>query len=72
MKHIWVVTMHRTTKSQHSYVVGVYENLEDAKKAYVIEENNRGGKYDAVITRYVLNELPEELIDDETFKTKEK
>jgi len=64
--------MHRTTKSQHSYVVGVYENLEDAKKAYVIEKNNRGGKYDAVITRYVLNELPEELIDDETFKTKEK
>ena len=66
MKYIWVVNMHRTTKSQHSYVVGVYEDLEDAKKAGIIEENNRGGKYDADITRYFLNELPEELIDDET------
>jgi hypothetical protein len=61
MKNIWVVTMHRTTKSEHSYVIGVYEDFEDAKKAAIIEENNRAGKYDAVIDRYVLNELPEEL-----------
>lgn len=68
--------MHRTTKSQHSYVVGVYEDLEDAKKAKIIEEKNRAGKYDAhinryviTINRYVLNELPEELIDDKTFNT---
>jgi len=38
----------------------VYEDLEDAKKAGIIEENNRGGKYDADINRYVLNELPNE------------
>ena len=65
MKDIWIVTMHRTTKSQHSYVVGVYEDLEDAKKAKAIEEKNRAGKYDADIGRYVLNELPEEIISDE-------
>lgn len=71
MKHIWVVTMHRTTnmhrtiKSQHSYVVGVYEDLEDAKKAGVIEEYNRGGKYDADINRYVLNELPHEITNSD-------
>jgi len=52
-------------------VVGVYEDLEDAKKAKVIEEKNRAGKYDAHINRYVitingyvLNELPEEIIPD--------
>ena len=65
MKHIWTVTMHRTTKSEHSYVVGLYEDFEDAKKAAIIEENNRAGKYDASISSYVLNELPEEIIDDE-------
>jgi len=53
-------------------VVGVYEDLEDAKKAKAIEEKNRAGKYDADIGRYVLNELPEELIDDETFNTTDK
>jgi hypothetical protein len=62
---IWVVTMHRTTKSEHSYVVGVYDDLKDAKKAAIIEEYNRAGKYDADINSYVLNELPEEIIDNE-------
>lgn len=61
MKHIWVVTMHRTTKSEHSYVVGVYDDFKDAKKAAIIEEDNRAGKYDADINSYVLNELPEKL-----------
>jgi hypothetical protein len=65
MKNIWVVTMHRTTLSEHSYVIGVYEDFEDAKKAAIIEENNRAGKYDAVIDSYVLNELPEEIINNE-------
>ena len=65
MKNIWVVTMHRTTKSEHSYVVGVYEDFKDAKKAANIEGQNRAGKYDAVIDSYVLNELPEEIIDNE-------
>jgi len=61
MKNIWVVTMHRNSLSEHSYVVGVYEDFKDAKKAAIIEENNRAGKYDAVINNYTLNELPEEL-----------
>jgi hypothetical protein len=61
MKNIWVVTMHRNSLSDHYYVVGVYEDFKDAKKAAIIEENNRAGKYDAVINNYTLNELPEEL-----------
>ncbi len=65
MKDIWVVTMHRNSLSDHYYVVGVYEDFKDAKKAAIIEENNRAGKYDAVINNYTLNELPEEIIDNE-------
>jgi hypothetical protein len=65
MKNIWVVTMHRNSSSEHSYVVGVYEDFKDAKKAAIIEEDNRAGKYDADINSYVLNELPEEIIDNE-------
>ena len=65
MKNIWVVTMHRNSLSDHYYVVGVYEDFKDAKKAAIIEENNRAGKYDAVINNYTLNELPEEIIDNE-------
>ena len=65
MKNIWVVTMHRNSLSEHSYVVGVYEDFKDAKKAANIEQYNRAGKYDADINSYVLNELPEEIIDNE-------
>ena len=61
MKNIWVVTMHRNSSSEHSYVVGVYENFKDAEKAANIEEQNRAGKYGAYISSYTLNELPEEL-----------
>lgn len=57
--------MHRTTKSQHSYVVGVYEDLEDAKKAAEIESYNRGGKYSMNVTSYILNALPDNLIDND-------
>ena len=57
--------MHRNSLSDHYYVVGVYEDFKDAKKAAIIEENNRAGKYDAVINNYTLNELPEEIIDNE-------
>ena len=65
MKNIWVVTMHRNSLSDHSYIVGVYEDFKDAKKAANIEGQNRAGKYDADINSYVLNELPEEIIDNE-------
>jgi hypothetical protein len=61
MKDIWIVTMHRNSSSEHSYVVGVYEDFKDAKKAAIIEEDNRVGKYDADITSYRLNQLPEKL-----------
>ena len=63
--NIWIVTAHRTTKSEHSYVVGLYEDFEDAKKAANIEQYNRGGKYDMDINGYILNKLPEEIIDNE-------
>ena len=59
--NIWVVTMHRNSLSEHSYVVGIYEHFIDAKKAANIEELNRAGKYDADINSYTLNELPEQL-----------
>jgi len=65
MKNIWVVTAHRTTLSEHSYVVGLYEDFEDAKKAANIEAYNRGGKYDMDINLYSLNKLPKEIIDNE-------
>jgi hypothetical protein len=64
-RNIWVVTAHRTTLSEHSYVVGLYENFEDAKKAANIEQYNRGGKYDMDINGYILNQLPEEIINNE-------
>ena len=64
-RNIWVVTAHRTTKSEHSYVVGLYGDFEDAKKAANIEQSNRGSKYDMDITGYILNRLPDEYIDDE-------
>ena len=65
MKQIWVVTAHRNTLSQHSYVVGLYEAFEDARKAGGIEARNRGGKYVMDIKKYFLNKLPEEIMDSE-------
>jgi len=64
-KIIYVVTAHRTTKSQHSYVVGLYENAEDAVQAAEIESLNRGRKYEMRTTPYVLNKLPEDLTNNE-------
>jgi len=62
---IYVVTAHRNTRSQHSYVVGLYENFEDAEKSAEIEEYNRGGKYAMLINSFFLNKIPEEIIDNE-------
>ena len=59
---IFVVTAHRTkVVSDHSYVVGVFDDFEVAKKAANIEEFNRAGKYECQINNYILNELPEDL-----------
>lgn len=63
-KLIHVVTAHRK-RSNHNYVVGVYESLEDACKAVDIEENNRGGKYSAKIKITELNKMPEDLSNNE-------
>lgn len=62
---IYVVTAHRNTRSQHSYVVGVYEKLEYAKNAAEIESYNRGGKYSMNVTSYILNAMPDNLIDND-------
>ena len=64
-KIIHVVTAYRITKSQHSYVVGVYESLEAAEQAESIETINRGGKYNMRTTPYVLNRLPENITEIE-------
>lgn len=59
---IFVVTAHRVqVVSDHSYVVGVFDDFEVAKKAADIEQLNRAGKYECQINNYTLNELPEEL-----------
>jgi hypothetical protein len=63
--NIWVVTAHRTTLSEHSYVVGLYKDFEDAKKAANIEQYNRSGKYDMDINGYILDKLPEKIINNE-------
>jgi hypothetical protein len=62
MKTVYVVTAHNLYQgNQHSYVVGVYEDEADVKKASNIEEMNRGGKYECRFSKYELNELPENL-----------
>ena len=39
-------------RENHSYIVGVYDNLHDACEACVVEEMWRGGKYECVINDY--------------------
>lgn len=74
MKTVYVVTAHNLYQgNQHSYVVGVYEDEADVKKASNIEEMNRGGKYECRFSKYELNELPENLTQMKRFnKPKEK
>jgi hypothetical protein len=63
MKTVYIVTAHNLYQgNQHSYVVGVYDNFDDAEKASNIEEMNRGGKYECRIVDYTLNTIPEDLI----------
>ena len=67
MKSIWVVKAYNMNfpRNQHSYVVGLYETYELAKKAKDIEVMNRGGKYGCDIDQFTLNEMPIEIIDNE-------
>lgn len=40
-------------RENHSYVVGVYDNIHDAAEASVVEEMWRGGKYTCVINDHL-------------------
>ena len=64
-KIIYVLTAHRNSLSQHSYVVGLYESEEGAQQAAQNEALNRGGKYTMRYTPYVLNKMPEDLTNIE-------
>ena len=63
-KIIYVLTAHRNSLSQHSYVVGLYESEEGAQQAAQNEALNRGGKYTMRYTPYVLNKMPEDLTNN--------
>jgi hypothetical protein len=59
MKTVYVVIAYNLYQgNQHCYVVGVYDNFDDAEKASNIEEMNRGGKCECRFNEYRLNELP--------------
>ena len=50
MKDVFVVEALRWgDRDDHSYVVGVFDNLHDACEACVVEEMWRGGKYECFI-----------------------
>ena len=60
MKDVFVVEALRWgDREDHTYVVGVFDNLHDACEACVIEELWRGGKYECFIN--VSNEMNIEL-----------
>ena len=63
-KIILVLTAHNN-RSQHSYVVGVYENANDAAQAAETESLNRAMKYRMQINPFHLNKMPENLVDIE-------
>jgi type IV secretory pathway TraG/TraD family ATPase VirD4 len=66
MKNIWVTVARNVNhNNNHSYIVGLYENSEDAIKAGKIEEMNRGGKYRCDYEAYPLNMQPKEIVDNE-------
>lgn len=63
---VWVTEAHnKNYQNNHSYIVGVYENYETAEDAAYIEEHNRSGKYSCCVVKHLLNELPQEIIDNE-------
>ena len=50
MKDVFVVEALRWgDRDDHSYVVGVFDNLHDACEACVVEEMWRGGKYECFL-----------------------
>jgi DnaJ-class molecular chaperone len=53
MKSFYVVTMYRyQDREKHSYVIGLFDKFEDALRAGVHEELDRGGKYSPEILEF--------------------
>lgn len=44
------------SRENHSYILGVWKDLDAACKAADLEEENRGGKYSALITEVMLDD----------------
>jgi len=54
---LYVVTMYRyANKEEHSYVLGVYDNPNEAIKHGKVEESWRGNKYTCEVLRLKLND----------------
>lgn len=57
MKHIYYVQAYRRGKvDNHSYIVGIWEDSNEAQRAAKAEELERGGKYECVVYMTELNE----------------
>ncbi len=53
---VYVVVMNRWGSEEgHHYTVGVFDNLDKAKKSAEEEHENRGGKYEWIIEAWSLN-----------------
>jgi len=64
----YVVTMYRWgDREKHSYVIGVFDDLQKATDAGIFEETYRGKKYQFNIKEFELNKqcrkYPEDLFD---------
>lgn len=55
-----VEALRNGNRENHSYVVGVYQTLEEAAKASVAEEYWRSGKYECYITVHETNKIDTE------------
>ena len=65
-KPLYYVQAYRLGKmNDHSYVVGIWENSNDAQLAAKKEEQFRGGKYECVVYITYLNEPIEPWEEDE-------
>ena len=54
---VYVTTMYRWgSHEKHSYVLGVYDSEELARKNVEEEEKYRGWKYEGEVLEYVMNE----------------
>lgn len=48
---------------KHSYVVGIYESIDDAASVAVAIEHWRGGKYECEIKQFSVNRISCEKVD---------